>query len=260
MNIAFWNTHKNKEINEFLMLMIIENDIDIMIIAEYEDNINNLINDLYIRGMLYIEAPIIACKKIKMLYKKRITVEINSDCSNYVSMFISNEGIEFELFTTHFPSKLYTSDDNRRLIARVLKDNIEQYDKALVVGDFNCNPFETTISALSGLLALPTKEYKKRRVAGVEKRVLYNPMWKFLGDFEINSGTYFYNSSDDLNYYWNLFDQVLISQELVGKFNSDKLKIVKEINKTSLLNEKKINTKISDHLPIVFSIEEDKNG
>ena len=46
MNISFWNTHKNKSINEFLISMIIEKNIDMMILAEYEDDIKHLINDL----------------------------------------------------------------------------------------------------------------------------------------------------------------------------------------------------------------------
>ena len=116
------------------------------------------------------------------------------------------------------------------------------------------------MSALSGLLALPTREYKKRKVDGIEKKILYNPMWKFFGDFETNPGTYFYNSSNDLNYYWNLFDQVLVSQELADLFNNEKLEIIKEINKKSLIKRNKINNEISDHLPIVFSLEEEKHG
>lgn len=260
MNISFWNTHRNKEINEFLVSIINEKNIDIMIMAEYEDNINYLINELYIKGMYYTAANPIAYKKIKILYRRGIIIEINNDCSNYVSILVSNYNFEFELFATHFPSKLHTSEDNRKLIAGILKNDIEQYDKVLVVGDFNCNPFEKTMSALSGLLALPTKEYKKRKVNGIEKKILYNPMWKFFGDFETNPGTYFYNSSNDLNYYWNLFDQVLVSQELADLFNNEKLEIIKEINKKCLIKENKINSEISDHLPIVFSLEEEKNG
>lgn len=260
MNISFWNTHKNKSINEFLISMIIEKNIDMMILAEYEDDINHLINELYIKKKYYTEITPIACKKIKILYRKNIIIEINNECSNYVSISVLNCNLNFELFATHFPSKLYTSEDNRRLIAGILKNDIEQYDKVLVVGDFNCNPFEKTMSALSGLLSLPTRKYKKRKVDGIEKKILYNPMWKFFGDFESIPGTYFYNSSDDLNYYWNLFDQVLVSQEMVDLFNNESLEIIKKINKKSLIKRNKINKELSDHLPIVFSLKEEKDG
>ena len=258
MNISFWNTHKNKEINNFLIDMIIEKNIDIMLLSEYSDNVNYLINELYVMGKYYDEISPIACKKIKILYNKDLFIDINDDCSNYVSIRILKDCFDFELFAVHFPSKLYTSEDNRQLVARTLKNDIEKYNKVLVVGDFNSNPFDKTMSALSCLLALPTKEYKKRKIQGIERKILYNPMWKFFGDFESIPGTYFYNSSDDINYYWNIFDQVLISQELVDAFNSEKLEIIKEINKKDLIEENKINDKISDHLPILFSLEEEK--
>lgn len=260
MNVSFWNTHKNNDINEFIMEMIIEKSIDVMILAEYTDNINKLINELYIHGEYYDEITPIACKKIKMLYKKDISIQINNDCSNYVSIDIKRYSLAFELFAVHFPSKLYTSNDNRELIAGALKNDIEEYDKSIIVGDFNSNPFDKAMSALSGLLALPTKEYTKREVQGIKRNILYNPMWKFFGDFENIPGTYFYNSSDDINYYWYIFDQVLISHKLVKLFKSDTLEIIKKINQKSLIKENKINDKVSDHLPILFSIEEENNA
>ena len=55
-------------------------------------------------------------------------------------------------------------------------------------------------------------------------------MWKFLGNFETYPGTYFYNSSEDINYYWNIFDQVLISNELLKYFENENVEIIKRIN------------------------------
>ena len=61
-------------------------------------------------------------------------------------------------------------------------------------------------------------------------------------------------------YYWNLFDQVLVSQEMVNLFNNESLEIIKKINKKSLIKRNKINKELSDHLPIVFSLKEEKDG
>ncbi len=256
MNISFWNTHKNEKINEFLISLILEKNLDIMILAEYNDNINYIINELYIKGKVYKKVDFFACEKIIVLCRKVINIELNDDSSNYASIAISAHKLKFQLFVTHFPSKLYALDDTRKLVAGTLKNDIDKYDKVLVVGDFNSNPFERTMSALSGLLALPTKEIKKRKVQGIEKKVLYNPMWKFFGDFETIPGTYYYNNSEDLNYYWNLFDQVLISQDLLYLFNDKSLNIVKKIGERSLIKNNKIDVKVSDHLPIIFSLEE----
>ncbi len=259
MNISFWNTYRNKEINEFLISLIIEKNLDILVLAEYNDNIYDLINELYIKGRSFKEVNFLACKKIIILCRKVISIELNDDNSNYVSIAISKNNLNFYLFATHFPSKLYESDDNRSLVAGALKEDIEKHDKVLVVGDFNSNPFERTMSAVSGLLALPTKRLTERTVQGRKKSVLYNPMWKFFGDFETIPGTYYYNNSEDLNYYWNLFDQVLISHELLYIFNDKSLEIIKNIGKRSLIKNDKIDKNISDHLPISFSLEE-KNG
>lgn len=256
MNISFWNTHRNKKINKILISLILEKNIDIMILAEYNDNINFIINELYIRGKEYRKVDFIACEKILMICRKDINIEHNDDSSNYVSIEISKHDFNFYLFATHLPSKLFASEDTIKLVAGTLKSDIEKYDKVLVVGDFNSNPFEKTMSALSGLLALPTKEIKNRKVQGIEKKILYNPMWKFFGDFETIPGTYYYNNSEDLNYYWNIFDQVLVSHELVYFFNDKSLDIIKKIDKTNLIKNNKIDKKISDHLPIIFSVEE----
>lgn len=260
MNIAFWNTHKNKTINEFIKKMIQEKNIDIMIVSEYADDINKLINELYVCEEYYNEILPIACKKIKIICKNDINVQLNNDCSNYISITINKNDFNFELFAVHFPSKLHTSNANRELIAGMLKNDIEKYDRSIIVGDFNSNPFDKSMSALSGLLALPTKDYTKRKVQNIEKNILYNPMWKFFGDFEDIPGTYFYNSSDDINYFWYIFDQVLISHDLIKLFKSNKLEIIKEINRKKLIKKNKIDGSISDHLPIFFSIEEENYG
>ena len=47
-------------------------------------------------------------------------------------------------------------------------------------------------------------------------------MWGFLGDNGCGnvSGTMYYNSSDAINYYWHLYDQVLIRPELIDTFDN----------------------------------------
>ena len=257
MKISFWNTYRNKDINSFLIPMIIEKKIDIMILAEYEDNIDCLLNNLYINGESYDKFIPIACKKIRIVYRKDINVELNNDCSNYVSITINYHECQFELFATHLPSRLHSSEGDRNIVVRILKEDVEKYDKAVVVGDFNSNPFETTMVAFSGLMAIPNKECKKRKVQGQEKKALYNPMWRFFGDFETLPGTYYNNNGKDLNYYWNIFDQVVVSQDLVNKFDNNKLEIIKKIKNKNLIKRNIIDKSISDHLPIVFSLKED---
>ena len=52
---------------------------------------------------------------------------------------------------SHFPSKLRSGERERRIIAQEMKCDIEKYENAIVIGDFNSNPFEEAIVALSRL-------------------------------------------------------------------------------------------------------------
>ena len=43
MKYLFWNTHQNNDINDVLSELIIENDISIILLAEYTANADELI-------------------------------------------------------------------------------------------------------------------------------------------------------------------------------------------------------------------------
>ena len=84
-------------------------------------------------------------------------------------------------------------------------------------------------------------------------------MWKFFGERTPPYGTYYYNSSSIVNYYWNLFDQVIIRPSLLNAFNEEDLKILTNIGTNQLLDiTKKPNKNYSDHLPLIFKIQEGK--
>ena len=42
MRIVFWNTNKNENINEYISDIIVEQEIDILVLAEYESDIEEL--------------------------------------------------------------------------------------------------------------------------------------------------------------------------------------------------------------------------
>lgn len=43
MKIMFWNTYKNTSINQVICEIAREKDVDIIVLAEYQDDIQNLI-------------------------------------------------------------------------------------------------------------------------------------------------------------------------------------------------------------------------
>ena len=86
--------------------------------------------------------------------------------------------------------------------------------------------------------------------------MFYNPMWNFLGDFHEPYGTYYCNTGDAVNPYWNIYDQVLIRPALRKRFADGELRVLTGTERISLLDvNRHPDRSISDHLPIMFEIK-----
>ncbi|MCH7801161.1 MAG: hypothetical protein IIC24_06405 [Chloroflexi bacterium] len=83
-------------------------------------------------------------------------------------------------------------------------------------------------------------------------------MWGYFGDKTAGpSGTYYYGSTNSVAYFWNMFDQVLFSADLMDAFDDDNLEIVTTVGETSLVDRRGLpdSTIASDHLPLVFGLD-----
>ena len=70
------------------------------------------------------------------------------------------------------------------------------------------------------------------------------------------AGSCYYDVGQHVNYFWNMFDQVLIRPELLEGYYPTQLSIVKSIGALSLVGrEGRPDASFSDHLPIVFELE-----
>ena len=110
---------------------------------------------------------------------------------------------------------------------------------------------------LSAVASRRIAERATRTVQGREYRLFYNPMWGHFGDSKGDTaGSYFYDSSEHTNYFWNVFDQVLLRPELAKRFDSSQLSIVKSVGERLLVRPdgRPDGTLYSDHLPIVFEL------
>ena len=67
MKYLFWNTHKNTDINSILCDLVEENDISILVLAEYTASIDELIMNLYERGISMNKATTFGCERIYVL-------------------------------------------------------------------------------------------------------------------------------------------------------------------------------------------------
>ena len=267
MKVLFWNTHKNEKINWLLSDIVIENNISVVVLAEYKASMNELIEILEKQGRKMHEYITIGCERIKIIGSIN-TVEPGRQ-SQYVSMqIINNKDI---LCCLHLPSQIYSGNCQMRdiiidqIVADIRATEIElNTENTMVVGDFNINPYDTSCIGAQFFHSLPVfaeTERKSRVVAQREFYMFYNPMWNFLGDFTRPYGTFYYGGSNSINTYWNLFDQVIIRPALRDRFIDDSLKILTETQSKCLLNNKGHPDKtISDHLPIMFEIREDYYG
>jgi hypothetical protein len=133
--------------------------------------------------------------------------------------------------------------------------------RTVVVGDFNMNPFENGMVAAGALHAVSSRRVASRVTRTVQKReyqFFYNPMWGHFGDIASETaGSYYYSRAEHVNYFWNVFDQVLIRPSLAEAFNPSSLAIVRTAGARSLIgiDGKPDSVQFSDHLPIRFDVD-----
>ena len=264
MKVLFWNTHQNKDINPILYEIIVENDISLVILAEYDAQADDLIESLARRGVVMWKYITTGCDRIS-IWGNISRVEPGMQ-SQYASIQVINDKDIF--CCVHLPSKIFSQNEGMRNIAisQIISDicSIEEEmntENTIVVGDFNIDPFEAGCINADLLHSIPVyieTQKKSRIIAGQEFRMFYNPMWNFLGDFNSPFGTYYFGGSNVDNTFWHLYDQVILRPALRERFIDNSLRILTETKSKSLLNSKGHPDKcISDHLPIVFEIRED---
>ena len=136
-------------------------------------------------------------------------------------------GEKIHVIVAHWPSRRggKQSDYRERAAAlgKTIIDSLYKVDpnsKVFYMGDLNDDPFDKSVSKVIGA---------KRNQADVEKGGMFNPFWNIL---DSGVGSLAYNGS------WNLFDQIMVSNNLVGTDRTN-LKFWKAevFNKEFLINQ-----------------------
>ena len=265
--ILFWNTNKNEDIDRYLVDLINENESDIVILAEYCNNIDGLCNKLsYYREFKPFKTM---QDRIVIAASDEYEREVILDTRYYTMCNIEIFTKEFLLVALHFPSRLHADDETRSALASKVINDINNamknlcHDNVAIVGDFNSNPFDNSCINATCFHAVPSKlvaNKRTRTVNGQLYNLYYNPMWNMFGDSVLPTGTYYYSKGGINTYFWNIFDQVILSPDAANAFAGESLKIVTSVNGKSLLNENEIPDRhnASDHLPIVFELREER--
>lgn len=121
------------------------------------------------------------------------------------------------------------------------------------------NPFATGVVAAHGLHAVMSRSIAAKAERTVQERLypfFYNPMWSHFGDMAEPPGAYYYEHAEQVVYFWNMFDQVLLRPALLPVFDNRSLRILTTDGEGSFLTERGLPNKSthSDHLPILFEL------
>ncbi|MEF9952655.1 MAG: hypothetical protein RR898_06865 [Clostridium sp.] len=264
MKYLFWNTNK-KKVNYILLELIVHFSCDVIALAEYNDDIEELMSMICNKGIRLYSVPKIACERLVIITKYHYEkIETFQEESHYTIKCMPHDTLGTQIIAfVHLQSKMYANmHDNINELQTVRKaiedtERIVNSKKSIIVGDFNINPFEESMVSAIGMHSLSCRKVvfrnKIRRIQNKQHYTFYNPMWNMLGDMDSPSGTYYYSKGSTLKYFWNTFDQVIIRPELIENFKLDKLKIIDCVGTIKLLDNNGIPS-VSDHLPIYFEI------
>lgn len=280
IGILFWNTcittksktdtQRISQIEDAIVNIVQETDCDIIVLAEFNSQIAGLCNKLSLIGRDFRERKSIAGNaRVKVLADNRLLNEIIRESRYYVIHDFDLMGYHFLLGGVHFPSKLCTEAKDVEIVGSDFIDAIKEseaeakHEKVIMIGDFNANPFEPIITDFSYLHAIfdssVVERARFRELFGIKNQIFYNPMWNLLGDAHYPKGSYYSDSGKSCKLFWHIFDQVIISADLIKAYTKDSLKILIGTDSRCFLNQsgKPDNENYSDHLPVFFSFQED---
>ncbi len=269
ITIAFWNTYGNsvnsKDVDSLIIRLITEKRIDILVLCEYNKDTKTLCDKLELENIAFSDVAYFKGDRVKIIYSKSsLEAPILIRNQDYYTIIRFPER-KITLVGVHLASNMYANDETRKVSAMQCRYDIEGYEEecedrnTVVIGDFNADPYESTIMSSIGFHALPFRKKTEgsRKVAHSEVIPFYNPMWNLFGDFSEPIGTYYMSTTNASDPMWHLYDQVLVRGIFAKSIVKESMQIVGKIGDTELCTNYGIPNKAvaSDHLPIVISLE-----
>ena len=262
MKLLFWNTYGNKKINPYIEGIVDDSDADLLVLSEYQADKKELSIALSEGRQQLVESNTIGCDRIN-IWGNYMDIEAGIQSKYYSVQIINNKVI---LCGIHLVSDLHGDRSQERLA--IIQDMMYEVKKIeeklqthyiIIMGDMNEMPYESgclNANGFHGLPVLSIDDRPSRMVNDIEYRKFYNPMWNFFGNFAHPPGTYYSNQSKLSSPMWYMYDQVIISQEVLPWFRHSSLKIITATKMSSLMDKKGCpNKEISDHFPIVCEID-----
>lgn len=270
IKVVFWNI-KRKNLLALAGQLALDQDADILVLAENTRELSRVLDAINTGVPRPFISDFTPDESLVILHRyPKDSVRIVSDPSHMSIRKITPPlGPIFLLVAVHLPSRLFRNKDDLGYLASSFVAEIDEArrehncNNVIVIGDLNMNPFDDGLCAATAFHAVMDKTValeQSRIVDGKEYRYFYNPMWSELGDnSEGPPGTYYYRGSV-ISYFWNTFDQVLISPELVPFYAEGQKHVITQIGNRSLVENNRVANWHSDHLPIMVRLHIDIKG
>ena len=259
MRILFWNLKGNS--NEGLLSKLLqENAVDIAIFAEYQGTSFNKVSEALDQEYVQYDGYG-ACEKITLVCKKAISTTVKREQNRYTLYSCLIDNRTYNIVGIHLPAPPYADSNDRKSVIRDLVQDICEQERMLknrrtiVIGDFNCNPFDEELlqkDAFNAVLFKSIINYQETiRYNEKERRRFYNHAINYISEETKTYGSLYY-SSGSAPIYWNSFDQILVRKELMDNITG--FMYLRMINGKHLLKDIKPDSTISDHLPLLVNI------
>jgi len=269
VNILFWNINGKNPVG-CLQELLVENGVDLLVLAEYPCDIKLLCQHVNMTSCLQYKAiPNIGIGAVQCLINCEYDVDLLTEDDHYKTITVSTGNYELLVAMVHARSKLRADSVTQMIGLSKLYNDISTHEdvlnckKSIAIGDFNVSPYEEAFVSASGIHAIPYPDAVKkesRMIFGQVYQKFYNPTWRLLGKRDAPYTTYYYDRSGQAcNIYWHMFDQVIIRPTLIKAFDEESPKITAHTTNHRLLRKNNTPDKInySDHLPLFCSFKED---
>lgn len=269
LKFLFWNLNE-KNLEDVIVKICAEHNIELFSLCEHSKiDIHSLLNKLNTLGkeFVHLSKNIDEDKTYRTISfsLKKLNIATHTEQHMLSTHVIESVNRKIAYTSVHFESS--TNEDKKALSMllplhnNTISEQLEMIGttSSIIVGDFNVNPHDAGMISAIGFNSVMCPKIAKRKTRtykSIDYPYYYNPLWSKLGSNSANvMGTYYY-SSGQITQYWNAFDQVLISSDLVETFSYDSLSIIHSVDNVNLLTKSGLPNKklYSDHLPIIFEI------
>lgn len=261
MKIFFWNL-KRKCLADLIQSALRQNDVDLAAFAEVDQTDYQILIEQLDRRYRPVES-IDGNEKTKLLVKSSIYSQHASAVIKNLTCTLMLDGVPVNTSIVHLPDK--RNDPHGYCRERIIKELVIELNTTkktnpgsfnMLLGDFNCNPFDPEMIKLDSLNSTFFKEVaqrlKVRNSYGSSHPVMYNPALEFLSESKSNLGS-FYFGSGDCTYYWHSLDQIVVDWQLADCITD--CCYLRQIGDTKLVVNSRPCSKYSDHLPLLVTME-----